>query len=519
MKRIAPYFLSSSAYIAGAGLTITSAWLITMASSQPPILTLSVSIVMVRFFGISRSVARYAERISSHKQVFDQLTRLRVRLFNKIASSPRTLMYDKGTMVKRVVDDVERAQEFELRITLPHVASIITVLFGTLVGFWIQPQSLIITVPVSFAILFVIPAFVKKGCEEISRGIERAESEYASLVAQASHGVVEAQLYGYLNQRLEQTQAKEHELLSLERSLLKLTRRFQFLFVLLIGLTLVVLTWMAQHFSQTEKMPAVQVSMLIFLALVMFEAVTAWYPNLFGAGKLILAKKEIALLEAGANEVRQLSIEISGVVKSIRVNNMSVAWNLEDPFMTPVSFDIQSGQCLVISGRSGSGKSTLAMALLGLLDYEGSIEINGHELRLISNLSDHVVGTIQMSHIFNTSIRENLKIAKPEATDLELMGALASVELDSLIDQMPEGLDTIIGQYGRALSGGEVKRITLARAILSPAEVLVLDEPTEHLDEALSFRIQNQISGLGRTLIVITHSQWVAQAQTLEMVR
>jgi len=264
VKRIAPYFLSSSAYIAGAGLTITSAWLITMASFQPPILTLSVSIVMVRFFGISRSVARYAERISSHKQVFDQLTRLRVRLFNKIASSPRTLMYDKGTMVKRVVDDVERAQEFELRITLPHVASIITVLFGALVGFWIQPQSLIITVPVSFVILFVIPAFVKKGCEEISRGIESAESEYASLVAQASHGVVEAQLYGYLNQRLEQTQAKEQELLSQERSLLKLTRRFQFLFVLLIGLTLVVLTWMAQHFSQTEKMPAVQVSMLIF---------------------------------------------------------------------------------------------------------------------------------------------------------------------------------------------------------------------------------------------------------------
>lgn len=519
MKRITPYILSSSAYIAGAGLTITSAWLITMASFQPPILTLSVSIVMVRFFGISRSVARYGERISSHKQVFDQLTRLRVRLFNKITSSPRTLMYDKGTIVKRVVDDVERAQEYQLRITLPHVASIVTVSFGALVGFWIQPQSLMITVPVGFLILFIIPIFVQRGCEEIARGIENAESEYASLVAQASHGVVEAQLYGYLNQRLEQTQAKEEELLSKERSLLKLTRRFQFLFVLLIGLTLVVLTWMAQHFSKSEKMPAVQVSMLIFLALVMFEAVTVWYPNLFSAGKLLLAKKEIALLESSPTPMTRERVEISGQVRTLQVSNVRVAWSPNKAFMSPVSFELQSGQCLVINGRSGSGKSTLAMALLGLLDYEGEIKINGHELNQIANLSEYVVGTIQISHIFNTTIRENLKIANPDANDVELRNALSCVELDALIDQMPQGLDTIIGQYGRALSGGEAKRITLARAILSPAHVLILDEPTEHLDEELSLRIQKQISGLGRTLIVITHSRWLGKAQTLELVR
>lgn len=187
--------------------------------------------------------------------------------------------------------------------------------------------------------------------------------------------------------------------------------------------------------------------------------------------------------------------------------------------MSPVSFELQSGQCLVINGRSGSGKSTLAMALLGLLDYEGEIKINGHELNQIANLSEYVVGTIQISHIFNTTIRENLKIANPDANDVELRNALSCVELDALIDQMPQGLDTIIGQYGRALSGGEAKRITLARAILSPAHVLILDEPTEHLDEELSLRIQKQISGLGRTLIVITHSRWLGKAQTLELVR
>ena len=136
MKRIAPYLLGSGAYIAGMGLTISSAWLITMASFQPPIMTLGIAVVMVRFFGISRSVARYFERLTSHKAVFDRLTHLRVRLFEKITANPVTLVSDlgSGALVKRVVDDVERAQEYQLRITLPHIAAMISVLTGAALG-------------------------------------------------------------------------------------------------------------------------------------------------------------------------------------------------------------------------------------------------------------------------------------------------------------------------------------------------------------------------------------------------
>lgn len=521
MKRAYPYILGSSAYVAGMGLTITSAWLITMASFQPPILTLSVAIVMVRFFGISRSAARYFERITSHKAVFDRLTQLRVRLFEKITANPISLVRDlgSGALVKRVVDDVERAQEYQLRITLPHVAAVISVLTGVGLGWWIRPESLFITLPVSFLLLALVPQFVKKRCEIVARSVESSESGYAALIEQAAHGVVEAQLYGYLAERLSRTAQIEQEIWRKEQSLLTLIQRFQFFFVMSLGLTLVALAELANYFNTKSTIPAVQVTMLIFLPLVMFEGITAWYPNLFSAGKLLLAKREIATLEKMHVDQPRSATFSSRPVTDIVARNVQVTWPNREHFMEPVSFHVKSGECLVIRGRSGSGKSTLAMALLGLLDYEGEITLNHTQLRNISQLSTHVSGAIQSSHIFNTSIRENLKIASPLAIDAELMKVLALVELDSLIEELPEGLDTVIGQMGRALSGGEAKRLNLARALLSPAEILVLDEPTAHLDEELAARIEDRVMALGRILIVITHSGWRKGAQTVQLQR
>lgn len=521
MKRIAPYLLGSGAYIAGMGLTISSAWLITMASSQPPILTLGIAVVMVRFFGISRSVARYFERLSSHKAVFDRLTQLRVRLFEKITANPVSLLRDlgSGALVKRVVDDVERAQEYQLRITLPQVSAIISVLTGAALGWWIRPESLVVTLPASFILLLVVPYFVKIRCENVARQVESSESDYAALIEQAAHGVAEAQLYGYLKERLSRTKQLEEEMWQRERILLKLTNRFQFLSVAVIGATLVVLAVAAQHVNATSTIPAVQVTMLIFLPLVMFEGITVFYPNLFTAGKMLLARAEIERLEEPPKIPHTLGAPLTAQVTDVIAKDVQVTWPDSHHFMEPVSFQITSGQCLVIRGRSGSGKSTLAMALLGLLDYEGSITLNGVELRNISQLSSHVTGAIQSAHIFNTSVRENLKIAFTDATDENLMNALALVELDSLIEELPDGLDTVIGQMGRTLSGGEVKRLNLARALLSPAEILVLDEPTEHLDDELAARVEDRVLGLGRILLVITHSGWHKGTEIVHLVR
>lgn len=257
--------------------------------------------------------------------------------------------------------------------------------------------------------------------------------------------------------------------------------------------------------------------MLIFLPLVMFEAVTMWYPNLFGAGKLLLARGEIDKIREVPIVSPSPTIEISTKVTRIQARDVQAKWADGEHFMEPVSFAVESGHSLIIRGRSGSGKSTLAMALLGLLDYDGEILVNDCELRSIAN--PPIAGAIQNGHIFNTSLRENLKIATPHARDEDLLAALNTVELDTLLLQLPEGLDTVIGQFGRAISGGEAKRLNLARALLSNADVLVLDEPTEHLDRDLALRIEKRILTMDRILIVITHSGWEEASATLHLVR
>ncbi len=130
-----------------------------------------------------------------------------------------------------------------------------------------------------------------------------------------------------------------------------------------------------------------------------------------------------------------------------------------------------------------------------------------------------MVGSIQSGHIFNTSLRENLKIASPDASDPELLEVLSLVELDLLLVELGSGLETLLGELGRSLSGGEIKRLNLARALLSKAEILVLDEPTEHLDHDLASRIEDRLLSLHRILIVITHSGWEKGTQTLQLIR
>jgi len=514
------YLLGAFAFIGGIGLTISSAWLITMASMQPPILTLTVAIVLVRFFGIFRSVARYGERLVSHKAVFSRLTSLRVGIYSRLSQSSIAVArtFNSGTAVKSIVDDVERAQEYQLRIKLPQSSAVISLAFGALLAYWIRPESIVFTLPACALLLALFPALIKSGSEPLARAIEKSENAYTQLLEGSIHGVTEAAIYGYLDENVKRAAAIENEIRTMEERLLRQSWKFSTLTNSLIALCVVGFTWLAMTLTQSQSVPAVQVTMLIFIPLVIFEAITAWYPNLFNAGKLLMSQHSVDSLMSGQSDV-EVGIDLDTTITQISAQNFTVAWDQE--FMKPTSFEIKARELLVIRGRSGSGKSTLVMGLLGLLPHKGELTFGAQPANTFRDYGGRVVGTVQRSHIFNTTLRENLKIANQNATDDQIIEVLTLLELNQLLHELPQGLDTVIGDFGRIISGGEAKRLSVARVLLAQADVYIFDEPTEHLEEDLALRIEKSITErlADKIAIVVTHSGWESGDKTLTLER
>jgi ATP-binding cassette subfamily C protein CydC len=500
--------LGSFALIGGTGLTVSSAWLITMASQHPPVLVLSVAIVMVRFFGIFRSVARYGERVVSHEAIFRKLTGVRVRLFSAVASQLRRNSTDIARQGKTLIDDVERAQEFHLRVTLPGYSAFIAGLTTVMIAFWIDPTLLAWILPTVALFTLVIPVLVRRGLDPLASKIEDSESALAAQISEASHAMVEAEVFGYTEQYRSQLFEQTNALYHLERKNFIRTSLLQFLSIAGIGSAIV---GIALSLRLKQQVLPIHISMAIFLVLVGFEGYTTWFPNLFPAGKNRRASQSVELLSTAQKE-----IPLSGAMPDsfeLIASKVTPYWDQE--FLTPFDFSIAPGETLLITGASGTGKSTLAAALMGFTSYSGSMTIGGIEVRDIDQLSRCITGTLQQGHIFNTTLRENLKIADSASTDARLLEILQAVELSEI------PLDEILGEFGRALSGGEAKRLAIARALLSSAPILILDEPLEHLDHERALRIQASIARIatGKSLIVITHSPWLQYSRKLELAR
>ena len=493
------------ALIGGTGLTVSSAWLITSASEQPPIMVLGVSIVLVRFFGISRSASRYLERVISHEAIFGKLTGLRVALFKKFAMQLRTL--NVAHSVKRVIDDVERAQEFYLRVTLPHYAATASAIVTVVIAWWINAHLLIWILPATLIFAIVLPLLTRRWIDPVTVELEDLENAYSASITAASHGVIEAEHFGYGHLFRDNLKRESNKLKALEQKYFFRISIVQLILTGTLGLTLV---GIAQQIHHTRSYLPIHVSMAIFLVLVGFEGYTTWFPNLFIAGKSRRAARNISAIVQSPERVSYPQKKAPGEY-TIVAKNFSPHWGRK--FLAPIDFTVLAGETLVITGASGVGKSTLASAVFGFCDYSGEFRVGGVEA---AELAEGVIsGTLQQSHIFNTTLRENLKIANPQAGDGQLHSVISLMELQAI------NLDEVLGEFGRNLSGGEAKRLATARALLSSAPILILDEPLEHLDYQLSLRIQGAITQAcsDRTLIVITHTPWLQYSRKLELTR
>lgn len=481
-----------------------------MASQQPPILTLTVAIVGVRFFGISRSVFRYAERIISHSAVFTSLTAVRTKLFETIAHTPITSMHTliEGSLAKKVIDDVERAQEYQLREVLPRKSALISVVAGTALASWITPNSLLFTLPAFILFFVLIPAAHRFTVVRPAWAVEDRETELADLFSISQAELKEAEVFGYLDAIKADRQRKTESIAMGERALLARISALQLLTLLTFGGALLGAIAVAEALHHP---PSVRITMVIFVPLVIYEAITAWYPSMFTSAKLIRAQQSIDQISMNLVSSTRHYAKSEGA--DVTAHEVAVSWG--SGFMNPVSFAASPQSPLLITGANGAGKSTLALGIAGLLPYQGSIKLSGVEVSSIENLEDFISSSLQSSHIFNTSLRENLKIADQQVPDETLHTVLDLLELSYL------DLDEVIGEFGRPLSGGEMKRVSIARALISPARVVILDEPLEHLDSARATRIERSILNAchNRTLIVISHTGWKDLNNTLVLER
>ena len=500
--------LGAFALVGGTGLTVSSAWLITMASQHPPILALSVAIVMVRFFGIFRSVARYAERVISHEAIFKKLTGVRVQLFSAFASRVRGESSSVATQSKSVIDDVERAQEFHLRVTLPGLSACVAGAVTVLLAAWIDSTLLVWSIALTVVFLLAIPIAVRRLLDPIATEIESCENIFAGEVTNAADALVEAEIFGYGENFRDQLKKSARELQRLEKKSATFISILQFSTIASLGSALVGIA--SSFYGATEILP-IHISMSIFLILVGFEGYTSWYPNLFPAGKNRRASQNVDALTRLTKSSLSTTQKPSGF--AIKAQACVPYW--DEKFLAPVNVDIKECEVIVVAGPSGIGKSTFASALLGFAPYSGSLTIGGTQVSEIMEPHRYITGTLQHGHIFNTTLRENLKIADSHASDETLQALIHKLELSEI------ALDENLGEFGRVLSGGEAKRLAVARALLSPAPIIILDEPLEHLDYERSLRIHDAIMELsrGRTLIVITHAPWPQYSRKLELTR
>ena len=523
-----------------------SAWLIARAAEHPSIAALNVAIVGVRFFGITRGVFRYLERLVSHRITFNLLAHLRTWFYRALEPlAPARLMhYRSGDLLSRISADVDTLENFYIRVVSPPLVAIVIAL-GTagFLAFFVPALSWIL---LAFLALVGVglPLIAHKVGKQNGEMLVAQRAELKTLLVDGIQGLSDLLAFG----RDETQAAKLHELSTQYGTAQKQNAWISGLFNGL-GLFFTDLAmWTALVISvplvNAGEISGVILGALVLVVLVSFEAVTPLplAAQLLGesieAGHRLFEivdaepeikeiqslsgvsnKREMRSRRADFKEHRPSSALRPAVVAPLRSDDTSVEFSglsfayENEAALHDISFNINTDQSLAIVGASGAGKSTLMNLLLRFWEYEqGEILLDGKSLHEYDAeyVRTQIAVIPQKAYFFNESVRKNLRLARPDASDAEIEAAAQKARIHEFIASLPKGYDTIIGEQGARLSGGERQRLAIARAILKDAPILLLDEPTANLDPITEREVMAELFGLmkSKTTLLITHRLW-----------
>lgn len=509
------------------GLLTTSTWLITKASEHPILVVLSLAIVGVRFFGIGRAICRYGERYVSHSMAFQGLYELRIAFFKRLEPLvPRIFQSMKmGDLLGRIMADIETLQFFYLRTLVPSLSFIGITVVGCSIGYQLHPIVAIMIALYSIIVGIILPIIITYVLRQVppmrlhTRGLMKEE------FIESVHGVVDI-IMSHQETRFVQSMKVSFSAYDGWQSLWN--RGVRWNQTILLGLAqsallvgVVVGVWVIDEISYGPLWVAV-----IAIGLqAYFEVLQPMTEASLHGYESALAMDRLEALDGQGNQQIQSVDRVSNyssrgleeyvdndslhdVSPMIRVQSLSFAYDVL-PIYDGLDLSIQKGEKVAIVGPSGSGKSTLFALLQGWYTYSGTISIDGSDTRMLSEeqLQSYMAYATQDIYIFHASIGDNIRLAKPSATDEDIWQALEAVQLADWVRMLPKGLCTMVGQGGMGLSGGQRQRLGMARLYLRDAEILLLDEPLEGLDQVTRHLVQDQLSTLfqGKTVLYITH--------------
>ncbi|MCI7692984.1 MAG: thiol reductant ABC exporter subunit CydD [Veillonella caviae] len=492
------------------GLLSVSSWLLASAALQPGITYLSLAIVGVRFFGISRAVSRYFERYTSHQMAFQGLYGLRVWFYTQLEPLAPAIFrkWGAGDMLGRIMADIEVLQFFYLRTLMPPLSALLlTVLVAYGVGTIHRDLSLLVWTAAMIAgviLPYSIYCYHRHSLATISQSQGQMKS-YLSDVLESMEDIIS---YNQVQSTIDRLHTYIHDA---ERHVQRIDRGMNFgntLFLAIVQLVVIIAAILA---AQTLSGPwtSVMVAVCAIGIQAWFESLQPMLVAVHHGYESSLAVNRLLAIKEAKPPITHIGEFIVENIETITFKSVTFSYEANQIIYDGLSMTIQKGAKVAIVGASGSGKTTLFSILERLYDYSGTIKIGNIDLKDISLESWRLLlGTItQHTYIFHASLEDNIRLANPDASNAELQGIIDAAGLTGVVHKLPQGLATIVGNGGVGLSGGERQRVALARLFLKNPSLVLLDEPLEGLDQVLRKQLHNQIMAFckNKTLLYITH--------------
>ena len=497
----------------GVGLLAVSAWLISSAALQPPIFELDVAIVGVRAFGIGRGCFRYAERLVSHDAAFRALSRLRLAVYDRLAvvAPAGVPAYRRGDLLERLVRDVDATQDLPLRVLVPYLSGAIVAIASVVLAFLILPAAGMVLLVSLLLAATLVPWITSSSAAEAERASAPARGELNGDVLTLLDGVADLTTAGAAQAWLDRLAEDDRRIGRLAERRARAAGLASGLGVLLSGGAVVVMLLVAIPAVRSGALVGVNLAVLALLPLATYEAVVAMPTAALALGRVRGSAQRVVEVLDAVDPVPDPVDPVApptGVV-GVRISALAAGWPGGDHVLSGLDLDIAPGARVGLVGSSGVGKSTLLAVLAGFLPYAGSVRVGDVELH---DMTGHEVRRVvgwcpQLPHIFDTSVVENVRLAKPEADDAEVRAALDAVGLGPWLDAAPHGIHTPVGDHGALVSAGQRQRLGVARVLLAGHPLVLLDEPTEHLDEATADVVAAELLRAleGRTVLWVAH--------------